>query len=442
MESILNVSEAVLGIVNEMSPYLLLGFLLAGIMHAFIPDGWFAKYLSGSTVRSVVNAAIFGVPLPLCSCGVIPTAMSFRREGASKGAVVSFLIATPQTGVDSIFATYSLMGLPFAVVRPVAALFTAVIGGTFVNWGEKEGQDTFPTDTSRAYSEQPHLSFADRCVEALKFGFVEMMEDIGKWLVVGLVVAGLITVLVPDSFFAIFKDNTLLSMLLVLCISVPMYICATGSIPIAVALMMKGLTPGAALVMLMAGPACNFASILVVNKVLGKKTLLLYLTAIVGGSILFGIGIDYLLPREWFTEHLSSTHACCHDVAGWFEWLCTGVLALLLLNVVRMKLQHKSACTCGPEHGGHCHCHHEACSCGETAEQAAAPIAHETHTYVVKGMTCNHCRANTEKVIRTVEGVESVSVDLSSGIATVTGSAISDAAIREAVESIGFTLEA
>lgn len=438
MESILNVLEAVLGIVNEMSPYLLLGFLLAGIMHAFIPDGWFMKYLSGNTMRSVVNAAIFGVPLPLCSCGVIPTAMSFRREGASKGAVVSFLIATPQTGVDSIFATYSLMGLPFAVVRPVAALFTAVIGGIFVNWGEKEGTETLPADASRAYSEQPHLSFADRCVEALKFGFVEMMEDIGKWLVVGLVVAGLITVLVPDSFFAIFKDNTILSMLLVLCISVPMYICATGSIPIAVALMMKGLTPGAALVMLMAGPACNLASILVVNKVLGKKTLLLYLTAIVGGSILFGFGIDYLLPREWFTDHLSSTHACCHDVAGWFEWLCTGVLVLLLLNVVRMKLQHKSACSCGHEHGGHCHCHHEKCSCGETA----APIATETRTYVVKGMTCNHCRANTEKVIRTVEGVASVSVDLSSGIATVTGSNINDAAICEAVESIGFTLEA
>ena len=427
MESVLNILQAVLGIVNEMSPYLLLGFLLAGIMHAFIPDGWYTKYLSGDTFRSVVNAAIFGVPLPLCSCGVIPTAMSLRREGASKGAVVSFLIATPQTGVDSIFATYSLMGLPFAVVRPIAAFFTAIIGGTFVNWNGKETEAIMPTDTSRAYSEQPHLSFAERCVEALKFGFVEMMEDIGKWLVVGLIVAGLITVLVPDSFFEVFKDNTLLSMLLVLCVSVPMYICATGSIPIAVALMMKGLTPGAALVMLMAGPACNVASILVVNKVLGKKTLLLYLVAIIGGSILFGFGIDYLLPREWFTDNLSNTHACCHDVASWFEWLCTGVLVLLLLNVLRMRLMHKSACSCGHEHGHehghHCHCH----------------LA--TKTYTVKGMTCNHCRANTEKVIRTVKGVESVSVDLSTGIATVTGDDIDDTAIREAVESIGFTLE-
>lgn len=276
-------------------------------------------------------------------------------------------------------------------------------------------------------------------MSALRFGFIEMMEDIGKWLVVGLIVAGLITALVPDEFFAIFKDNTALSMLLVLCISVPMYICATGSIPIAVALMMKGLTPGAALVMLMAGPACNVASILVINKVLGKKTLLLYLTAIIIGSILFGVAIDQLLPREWFTDHLMSTHACCHDVAGWFEWTCTGILVLLLLNVLRMKLQHKSACSCGHCHEGHCHCHehHDHCHDEACCEEDAC----ETKTYVVKGMTCNHCRANTEKVIRTVNGVESVSVDLQSGIATVRGEGISDSEVREAVVSIGFSIE-
>ena len=444
MDYVLNILQAVLGIVNEMSPYLLLGFLLAGIMHAFIPDGWYTKYLSGNTFRSVVNAAVFGVPLPLCSCGVIPTAMSLRREGASRGAVVSFLIATPQTGVDSIFATYSLMGLPFAVVRPIAALFTAIIGGTFVNWKaphppKGEGSRVAPKKISneKDCGCPPPLGVGGRCLEALKFGFIEMMEDIGKWLVVGLIVAGLITVLVPDSFFEIFKDNTALSMLLVLCVSVPMYICATGSIPIAVALMLKGLTPGAALVMLMAGPACNVASILVVNKVLGRKTLLLYLAAIIGGSILFGFGIDYLLPREWFTEYLSNTRDCCHEVAGWFEWLCTGILTLLLLNVLRMKLMHKSACSCEHEHGGHCHCHdaHHSHDSHSSLCEAAS------HTYTIKGMTCNHCCANTEKAIRTVPGVESVSVDLQSGIATVTGDDIDDEAVKKAVESIGFTLE-
>jgi hypothetical protein len=457
MESLLNILQAVLGIVNEMSPYLLLGFLLAGIMHAFIPDGWYTKYLSGNTFRSVINAAIFGVPLPLCSCGVIPTAMSLRREGASKGAVVSFLIATPQTGVDSIFATYSLMGLPFAIVRPITAFFTAIIGGTFVNGFEKDAEEIVSndvsssktdvshhtTDASRAYSEQPNLSFWDRCIEALKFGFIEMMEDIGKWLVVGLIVAGLITVLVPDSFFEIFKDNTFLSMLLVLCVSVPMYICATGSIPIAVALMIKGLTPGSALVMLMAGPACNVASILVVNKVLGKKTLLLYLSAIIGGSVLFGIGIDHLMPRTWFTDYLNNTHACCHDVAGWFEWLCTGILTLLLLNVLRMRLMHKSACSCGCEHDhGHGHEHDHCHGHCDHHTHDSHPSHQEgiTKTYIVKGMSCNHCRTNTEKAIRTVSGVESVTVDLQSGVATVSGIDIDDDAVKKAVESIGFSV--
>ena len=436
MDYVMDVLWAIMGLVNEMSPYLLLGFLLAGIMHAFIPDGWYAKYLSGNTMKSVVNAAIFGVPLPLCSCGVIPTAMSLRREGASKGAVVSFLIATPQTGVDSIFATYSLMGLPFAVVRPIVALFTAVIGGTFVNMGEngmeQDGMET-GRGGSKEWSEKKGVSVVDRCIEALKFGFVEMMEDIGKWLLVGLVVAGLITVLVPDSFFAIFKDDTLLSMLLVLCVSVPMYICATGSIPIAVALMMKGLTPGAALVMLMAGPACNVASILIINKVLGRRTLMLYLLAIVSGAVGFGFVIDYLLPHEWFTGNIVSSHACCHDVTGWFEWICTGVLILLLLNVLRMKLMHKSVCHCGCGCDGHCHCHGED-ACG------GADNACETHMFTVYGMNCNHCKANVEKAIRSVSGVESVSIDLQSGVVTVVGDGVADEDVRNAVESIGYSV--
>jgi hypothetical protein len=194
----------------------------------------------------------------------------------------------------------------------------------------------------------------------------------------------------------------------------------------------------------------------VVNKVLGKKTLLLYLAAIIGGSILFGFGIDYLLPRAWFTDHLSNTHACCHDVASWFEWLCTGILALLLLNVLRMRLMHKSACSCGHDHTDplcpHGHLPHNGeshAACSSTVNKpdgSSLPITGEgqgerVSFFHIDGMTCNHCRANAEKVIRTVKGVESVSVDLQSGIATVVGDNIDDAAIREAVESIGFTLK-
>ena len=412
----------VIELINEMSPYLLLGFLIAGVMHVFVPNRFYSNYLSGRSFRSVVSAALFGVPLPLCSCGVIPTAMSLRREGAGKGAVVSFLIATPQTGVDSIFATYSLMGLPFALVRPVAAFVTALMGGVFVNAFEKEEPVTQSVQQQECREEKKRTIW-QKLVEVLNFGFVEMMEDIGKWLVVGLLIAGLITVFVPNEFFAIFKDNTFMSMLLVLCISIPMYLCATGSIPIAVALMLKGLTPGAALVLLMAGPACNFASILVINKVLGRKTLICYLIAIIVGAVAFGFGIDYLLPREWFTDNLVGSDACCHEDTAWYQWLSTGLLALLLLNVVRLKLT------------GHKHCHHhDHCDC--CAEEHA-----EEHEFVVRGMNCNHCKANVEKAVSGIPGVTEVRVDLKSGRMTVGGDDVEHAKIREAVESIGFSLE-
>ena len=374
----------ILHLINQMSPYLLLGFLLAGIMHAFIPKRYFTRYLSKPDLRSVVNAALLGIPLPLCSCGVLPTAMSLRKEGASKGAATSFLIATPQTGVDSIIATFSLMGLPFAVIRPIVALVTALFGGTLVNVIDKEKpekaeeaehccchHDEEEAEHCCCHHEEEEAghccchheeeeaghccchheadakqtTFFGKCLVALRYAFVDMIADIGKWLVLGLVIAALITVLVPDTFFAVFADNTWLSILLVLAISIPMYICATGSIPIAVALMLKGLTPGAALVLLMAGPAANFASILVIRKQLGLRTLMAYLAAIVGGAIGGALVIDYLLPRAWFTDHLVQMSAHCVEGASWFQWTCTAVL-LLLLGYAFYKNRKKKSCTC------------------------------------------------------------------------------------------------
>lgn len=359
--------EQIYALVNEMSPYLLLGFLFAGIMHVFIPSVVYSRYLSGHNFRSVFYAALFGVPLPLCSCGVLPTAMGLRKEGASKGATISFLIATPETGVDSIAATYSLMGLPFAIVRPVMAFFTSLLAGSVVNTFDKD--DTTPvmnneTEESHCHchhnTDMKELSFVDKIKEALRYAFIDMMEDIGKWLVVGLVVAALITIYVPDEFFEVFKNNTLLSMLLVLCIAIPMYICATGSIPIAVALIMKGLTPGAALVLLMAGPACNVASLLVINKFLGRRTLLLYLCSIILGAIAAGFIIDQL-PTEWFLPTLMKT-ADCHEAEGysWFNVICTIILAVLLLNALyRHYIKGQDCCHCHDGEPDHCCCHKE-----------------------------------------------------------------------------------
>ena len=235
--------DSLLRLLNEMSPYLLLGFFMSGLLHSFVPQSVYSRHLSGNGFRASIKAALIGIPLPLCSCGVIPTTVALRKNGASKAASTSFLIATPQTGVDSIAATYSLLGLPFAIIRPLVALVTAIIGGKLVGlFGGKTD-----TPTAGEYADD-NCSCGDDCVssgkgffskllDAVDYGFVRIMQDVGRWLVAGLLIAALITVAVPDGFFARFADQPFLNMVIVLCVAVPMYICATGSIPVALSLM-------------------------------------------------------------------------------------------------------------------------------------------------------------------------------------------------------------
>lgn len=430
--------KEVFDLITGMTPYLLLGFFLAGLMHAFVPNTLYRRYVGGSTFRSVFNAAMLGIPLPLCSCGVIPTAMSLRKEGASKGATVSFLIATPQTGVDSIIATYSLMGLPFALIRPFVALATSLLGGVLVNRLDDNkavvSDSGHASDTSASAAST--TTFGQKLLQALKYAFVEMMQDIGKWLVVGLVAAGLITVFVPESFFSLFADKPLLSMLLVLAFSIPMYLCATGSIPIAVALMLKGLSPGTALVLLMAGPAVNVASMLVISKVMGRKTLFLYLLSIITGAVVFGLCIDYLLPREWFTAPLMQMHSGHEEGLSLVKMVSSVAFFVLLGNAFYQRYFRSSACCCGcHEHADHA-CSDDACSC-ESASHAHA--AEPVNEFKVKGMTCNHCKNNVEKAILSVEGVTRVEINLVSGQTWVYGKA-DPSAVVQAVKEIGFEI--
>lgn len=440
----------IIKLLNEMSPYVLLGFLLAGLMHVFIPASIYYRYLGGHSFRSVLNATLLGIPLPLCSCGVIPTAMSLYRQGASKGATISFLIATPQTGIDSIIATYSLMGLPFALVRPLAALITSLYGGILCNLTDKS-RTSEPLNSPHCTPPTANkASFGKRILQALRYAYIDMMQDIGKWLILGLVIAGLITVFVPESFFALFSDNTLLSIFLVLICAIPMYLCATGSIPIAIALMLKGLSPGTAFVLLMAGPAINTASILVISKVLGRQTLFVYLFSIISGAVFFGLGIDYLFPREWFTAPLVAIKSSCNESPSFFNIGCTILLLLLLANALIRHYCHVGGCQCG-SHEETCQCgsHEETCQCGchnETeihdkchCNESTKPSINEQRI-VIKGMTCNHCRKNVESIISSLPGVEAVTVDLLSGIALVKGK-IPRESIIEAVKSIGFDVE-
>ena len=413
MNILKDIFSVIFSIFNEMSCYLLLGFLFAGILHVLVPQQIFSKYLSKNSWLSVMYATLFGIPLPLCSCGVIPTAMALYKEGASKGSVIAFLIATPQTGVDSIIATYSLLGLPFAIVRPVAAFFTSIFAGLVTNVFTKNEISAKPVETKTG--EEQNVPFAQKIKRVFRYGYVEMMEDIGKMLLFGLIVAGLIAYFVPDNFFTIFKGNTILTMILILVVAIPMYVCATGSIPIAVALMMKGMSPGTALVLLMAGPAANIASMMVIGKVLGKKTFIIYLITLIIGAIGFGLFIDNFLPANWFDVSNFSAMAAHHHHGGfyYFKVICSFILLALLANSILFKKNR------------------------EDAEIMENNIGKNTIAFKIDGMTCNHCKANATKAIAALASVKNVNINLSEGVAYVEGTP-TDEEIKNAVESIGF----
>lgn len=404
----MDILYTLLDILNEMSPYILLGLLIAGILHAFVPERLMSRHLAGKGFKSVFKAALIGIPLPLCSCGVLPTGVAMRRAGASKAATSSFLIATPQTGVDSIAATYSLLGPAFAVVRPLAALVTALGGGWLIGKAEKHEPEA---ELCSVDSEDTRpATFAGKIKDTFVYGFHTMIRSIGKWLVVGLIIAALITIFVPENFLLALGDHPLLAMLAMLVISVPMYVCATGSIPIAMSLMLKGLSPGAALVLLMAGPAANFASVAVISRTMGRRSAAMYVGAISAGAIFFGIIIDYLLPRDLFTGALGPLGHACHHELPLFSTICSGLLVVLLLMAfVPTFFRHRD----------------------NKAKSESDTLYH------IKGMTCPHCQTSVERNLSKLPGVESVTVDLSAGTALVSGRHDREAAIA-LIRDIGF----
>ena len=413
-----------INILNAMSPYLLLGFFIAGLLHAYVPKQAFSKHLSKPGFKSVFLSALFGIPLPLCSCGVIPTAMSLKKEGATNGATVSFLIATPQTGVDSILATYGVLGLPFAIVRPIVALIVGVVGGLFVDkFSNSKEVIIEESATNCCCSSENHKQ--PKIVTALKYGFVDMLQDLGLWLTIGLVVAAAITAFVPSHIFEILGENYALNILVVLLLSIPMYICSTGSIPIALSLLMKGISPGAALVFLMAGPATNVATLTVVKKVLGSRTTLLYLMSIMLGAIGFALFIDFCLPNQWFTSKLDaiSTSAQCNGGAAWWQIVSSVLFVVLLTSAYILRI-----CNGNKQNHNHCkqdkECHHKSIK-----------------QFKVKGMSCNHCKTNVEKAVLGVTNVTAVTVKLSDGTVEVEGN-ISVDDVCSAIRQLGFEVEA
>jgi len=279
--------------IAEMSPYLLFGFFVAGLLSVLVSQQLVEKHLGGRGLWPLLKASIFGVPLPLCSCGVIPVSMSLHKHGASKGSTIAFLLSTPQTGVDSIFVTLSLLGPVFAVFRPVAALITGIVGGTFVDLFEKGGEiQKGPTE--KCTDECCSTEKTSRVVKGLKYGFVTLPRDIGKAMLLGLIIAAFISALVPDGYFAEKLGTGIFAMVVMMFLGIPVYVCATASVPVAAALILKGLTPGAALVFLMTGPATNAASFITIWKTLGRATAIIYLATVAGCALLGGILLDLL----------------------------------------------------------------------------------------------------------------------------------------------------
>lgn len=395
---------------TEMSPYLLFGFLFAGILHIFMQKEKAGKMLNGNNVRSVMNATFLGIPLPLCSCGVIPAGLSFHKNGASKGATVSFLISTPQTGVDSVLVTYSLLGLPFAIIRPVVALVTGIFGGVTANIFTKKEQRV----GTRKPVGMPEKKVTGKIKEVFVYGFYELIEDISKWLIIGLLLAALLAVAIPDDFFTQYVHLPWLNIFVVLLASVPLYVCATGSVPIAAVLLMKGLSPGAALVFLMAGPATNIATLTVLWKELGKKSTLIYLATIIGGAVFFGLLIDWLLPVSWFENFSGYGHH--HFLPEWLGIASAILLIGLMANVHVQKLIHKF----------------------RMKYRKNNSLSMELKKYKVEGMTCKNCKAHVERGVSAVNGVTEAIADFETGELTVSGNNIDHDKIKHAVENSGY----
>jgi uncharacterized membrane protein YraQ (UPF0718 family) len=329
--------------VGEMAPYLLFGFFVAGLLSVFVSQKMVERHLGGRGLLPVLKATLFGIPLPLCSCGVIPVSMSLHKHGASKGSTISFLLSTPQTGVDSILVTYSLLGPVFAIFRPLAALVTGLIGGALVNLFGQESEDRgrrthdgrltmadrgqktqdgaasnpqsaimsppAPTGGRNPQSEGPQPAQSDekcccchhtttplrKLLNGMKYGFVSLPRDIAKPLLIGLAIAALIATVVPDDFFAARLGRGLPAMLVMMLIGIPIYVCASASVPVAAAMILKGLSPGAALVFLVTGPATNAAGLSTIWNTLGRRTAILYLLTVAGCALAAGVVLDFII---------------------------------------------------------------------------------------------------------------------------------------------------
>jgi hypothetical protein len=284
----------------DMGVYILFGLLAAGVLHQLVREEWIQKHLGGNTRNAVAKAALFGTPLPLCSCSVIPFAATLRRNGASKGATLSFLISTPITGVDSILATFGMFGWVFTLYRVASSVIIAMMAGMLMNLFEPDAPKksfsfsaTAPVLSAKIPPlKKPEVRKNFSLYDVFHYGLITLLGSFSKPLFWGLFIGAIITAAMPSNLHQFFGDNRFLGYLIAVAIAAPMYVCATASLPIAASLILAGVSPGAAFIFLSAGPATNTVTMGVVKSMLGTRALIIYLSVIMGGSVLFGALID------------------------------------------------------------------------------------------------------------------------------------------------------
>jgi len=391
----------------EMAPYLILGFLISGFLYLFTSKEMITKNVGTPGFMSVLKAAILGVPMPLCSCGVIPVSTSMYKRGATKGATLSFLISTPQTGVDSILLTLNQMGPQFAIIRPIVALITGVIGGLF---GDLIGDADYQTKTK-----VDHQHESKSIKDGLRYSFITLPQDIINPLIKGIIISGLISVLLPSDFFTSYNLIGISAMVVIAIASVPIYVCATASVPIAMVLISKGLEPGAAFVFLMAGPATNAATISVIMNSLGKKIVYVYISIIFISSIIFGLLINAFLDPNSLPINMGHVHS--HN-APWNIFSTISIYTMLIITGYALFNQLTN----------------------KTIKQKTTTDQKADLSIIIKGMTCNHCKETAMEAIQTCNGVEKVTINLESGQAIIDGKSIDEQEIIESINSVGFSV--
>jgi len=410
MNILLNILIEFWNVITAMSPYLLFGFFVAGILSVLISQEMVEKHIGEETILSVIKATFFGVPLPLCSCGVIPVAASLRRDGASKGATTAFLLSTPQTGVDSILVTLSLLGPVFAIFRPLTALFTGFLGGLAVKFFEPKKKEN--VSVSEIY-ENNHGSIdtkGNKVKQIFHYGFVTLAGDIGKPLIIGLFIAGVISATIPNDYFLGIFGSGIGAMVIMMLVGIPVYVCATASVPIAAALILKGISPGAALVFLMTGPATNAATITTIWKIMGKRTLIIYLLTIIFTAFLSGTILDYFFK----ISHLSPKAKI-----GWMlPDIIKSISAVILLAILASVLFKPSK---------------------KLLFSSQADKKEDIIELLIKGMRCNHCVISVKKAITEHQGVDSVEVDLKTGRVIIKGKKVDTPSICRAVDELGYS---